>query len=94
MSKRGRPMGPVLIAVLERIKNRHMTAREVAYELQLSMDEAKNACRRLHDAEMIVVQEKIKLDGVNKRVRVYAAESKPKPALAMMAANVFAKSKK
>ena len=94
MPKRGRPMGPVLIAVLERIKSRHMTAREVAYELQLSMDEANNACRRLHDAEMIVVQEKIKVEKINKRVSVYAIAPEPKRSPAMMAANIFSKQRK
>lgn len=94
MSRRGRPMGPVLIAVLDRIKSRPSTAREVAYELQLSKDAATNACRRLHDAEMIVVQEKIRLEGIKKPISVYSIAAVPNAAPAMMAANIFADKKK
>ena len=51
MRKRGRPMGPVLIAVLDLLKMKQMTAREVAIELKLSIEASKNACRRLRDAD-------------------------------------------
>lgn len=94
MPRPGRPMGPILIAVLDRLKEKHMTAREVAHELQLSIEAATNACRRLHEAEMIVVRQKIKIDGIKKPVCLYAAAFDPKPAPALMAANVFAKQRK
>ena len=87
MTKRGRPMGPVLIAVLDLLRIKNMTAREVSRELKLSVNTAENACRRLHDAEIIYVHDRRSVVGVNKAVRVYAAvrESDKRPA--MMKAN-------
>lgn len=87
MTKRGRPMGPVLIAVLDLLRIKNMTAREVSRELRLSVDEAKNACRRLHDAEIIYVHDRRSVVGVNKAVRVYAAVREKDNRPAMMKAN-------
>lgn len=87
MAKRGRPMGPVLIAVLDLLRIKTMTAREVSRELQLSVDEAKNACRRLHDAEIIYVHDRRSVVGVNKAVRVYAAVRETDKRPAMMRSN-------
>lgn len=90
MAKPGRPMGPILVAVLDRIRERHMTAREVAKELQLSIEAAKIACTRLRESQMIYVHKKIRIDGVNKPVSVYGACFETKNSPAMMAANIFA----
>lgn len=87
MAKRGRPMGPVLIAVLDLLRIKNMTAREVSRELKLSVDEAKNACRRLHDAEIIYIHGRRAVIGVNKAVRVYAAVRETDKRPAMMRAN-------
>ena len=80
-------MGPVLIAVLDLLRIKKMTAREVSRELKLSVDEAKNACRRLHDAEIIYVHDRRSVAGVNKAVRVYAAARETDNRPAMMKAN-------
>ncbi len=87
MRKRGRPMGPVLIAVLDLLKMKQMTAREVAIELKLSIEASKNACRRLRDAELIYVFKKIEVDGANKRVSVFASDNRGSRHPAMMVAN-------
>ena len=87
MAKRGRPMGPVLIAVIDLLRIKNMTAREVSRELKLSVNTAENACRRLHDAEIIYVRERIAVVGVNKAVRVYAMVREIDKRPAMMRAN-------
>ena len=87
MRKPGRPMGPVLIAVLDQLKLKPMTAREVARETLLSVSAAKNACRRLHDAELIVIDKKIAVDGSNKRVSVFALDVRATRHPAMMVAS-------
>lgn len=88
MAKRGRPMGPVLIAVLDLLRIKKMTAREVSRELKLSVDEAKNACRRLHDAELIYVHDRKVVIGVHKAVRVYAVTRDTEHRPAMMKPNL------
>lgn len=88
MTKRGRPMGPVLIAVLDLLRIKNMTAREVSRELKLAVNTAENACRRLYDAEIIYVHDRRSVVGVNKAVRVYAAVKDTGRPPAMMRANL------
>lgn len=91
MAGRGRPTGPVIHAVRDALAERPKTAREVAKELLLSVDEAKNAVRRLHDRGEIAVADKKKIEGCKKPVRIYTA-AQPKPA--MMSANLFSSKKR
>jgi hypothetical protein len=87
MRKPGRPMGPVLIAVLDQLRLKPMTAREVARETLLSVGAAKNACQRLYAAELIVVHKKIEVNWSNKRVSVFIADNRMTRHPAMMVAS-------
>lgn len=87
MRKPGRPLGPIAIAVLDLLRQRAMTAREVAHELKLSVDDAKKSCSRLMQYGLIEALGLRRIASSDKPVRVYrACRGQAHPA-AMMSAN-------
>ena len=94
MRKRGQPMGPVLLAVLDVLRVQSSTARDIAGVLKLSMGAAKNACRRLHDSDLIYVRERRSVRGSNKPARVYAVVQASVHRAATMHAHLFSGSRK
>ena len=87
MRKPGRPLGPIAIAVLDLLRQRAMTAREVANELKLSVDDAKKSCSRLMQYGLIEAPERRCIPWSNKPARVYIACLGQAHLPAMMTAN-------
>lgn len=87
MRKPGRPLGPVAIAVLDLLRRRRLTAREIARELQLSKDAAKVCCCRLLGYGLIDVFERRRVPESNKPAHVYAAVHGRAHPPALMTAN-------
>ena len=73
MRKPGRPLGPIAIAVLEKLRQRRLTARELAHELQLSIDDAKKTCSKLLRCGLVDAPECRPIPWSNKPARVYTA---------------------
>ena len=71
MRKPGRPLGPIAVAVLEKLRQRRLTARELAHELQLSIDDAKKTCSKLFRCGLVAAPECRPIPGANKPARVY-----------------------
>lgn len=87
MRKSGRPLGPIAIAVLELLRQQRLTAREVAHQLHLSVDDAKKSCSRLNQYGLIYVMERRCVPWSHKPARVYTAAHGSVHPPALMVAN-------
>lgn len=69
----GRPLGPIAESILELLASKHpLSAREIAYQLQLSVNAAEITCTRLVSRGRLRVVKKTRINGVNKPVSKYA----------------------
>ena len=82
MRKPGRPLGPIAVAVLEKLRQRRLTARELAHELQLSIDDAKKTCSKLLRCGLVDAPEYRPIPWSNKPARVYTATESSSSVLA------------
>ena len=94
MRKRGRPLGPIALAVLDLLRQRPLSAREAAQALLLSTEAAKLTCHRLMVCGLIDVKEMKVVHGCNKPVRVYEAMRGSAHRPAMMVPQAFFGSRK
>lgn len=68
----GRPLGSVALAVLDAVKARPMTSRELSEQLQLSSAAARLACHRLVRANYLgKLKEKRRHDGADKPSSIF-----------------------
>lgn len=72
LSRRGRPLGPIAVAILDVLTSKPMTYREIAAELTLSVMAAKYTCTRLLDANRIRVVRRVPVFGSHKPIALFA----------------------
>ena len=74
---RGRPLGEVSEAIIDALKERPRTVRQLAIALQCSVPVVDETCRRLRQAGRIEVLRLDRVEGSNRRAYVFqiAAEN-------------------
>lgn len=69
----GRPLGPIAESVLELLAEKSpLTAREIAFHLQLNINIAEKTCSRLKERNRIRVVKRERISRANKPVSKYA----------------------
>lgn len=70
----GRPRGEIATAVVRHLRRvGPLTAREIAEQLQLTVNVAKFTCSRLHGRGEITIDALVYVEGSNRRASRYAA---------------------
>lgn len=69
----GRPLGPIAESILELLASQYpLSAREIAYQLQLNVNAVEITCTRLVSRGRLRVVKKTRIKGANKPVSKYA----------------------